>query len=86
MPVYHIGESDLFAWKLTTTTIDVPTALFKLREGADPEKIRQWQHLAHQMVGQVPGQSTQAQGASLLALDNANVAPRPDRFASRTAS
>lgn len=31
------------------------TALFKLKPDADVEKIKQWQKLAEEMVGQVPG-------------------------------
>ncbi|KAK3046351.1 hypothetical protein LTR09_012167 [Extremus antarcticus] len=30
-------------------------ALFKLKEDADPKKVREWQDLACGMVGQVPG-------------------------------
>ncbi|KKK22273.1 hypothetical protein AOCH_000147 [Aspergillus ochraceoroseus] len=33
----------------------MPQALFKLKSDADPKSVRQWQDLAHAMVGKVPG-------------------------------
>ena len=44
---------------VTTTnhTISLLIALFKLKPNTDPEKVKEWQKLAHEMVGKVPGTS-----------------------------
>jgi hypothetical protein len=41
------------------------TALFKLKQDADPKRIQKWQRLAKGMVGQVPGKKVRGQDGPL---------------------
>lgn len=52
MPVYHAGTHRTF---LEPRSRRCSTALFKLKQNADPERVLQWTRLAHAMVGNVPG-------------------------------